>query len=133
MSLLRDLHQRWATHRPLAELVPPERVVTGLALSGLPLPYVTWSRLPDETAVRTSSGRRFSAARVRCSIHDSDLDAAGRVADALERLLSGADYDYSGGRVLDARRAAREAQPATDGVWRVSVDFLLTLDEPQEP
>lgn len=133
MSLLKALHERWASYRPLAELAPPEQVVTGAALGELPLPRVSLARQPDRAVTHTSSGHRLRAAIVRLTICDGDYDSACRVASAIDTLLHHAEFDYADGRVLDARLAGREEQSGSDGVWRIALDYLMTVDETKEP
>lgn len=133
MSLARGIQERWQMSQPLCDAVPIERVVTGLAMGPMELPYVTLSRDRDTAVTRTSSGNQLRAARLVLTVWHGELDAALTIAETIEGAFRCAAFAYPGGRVLDSRLESRDEQPQVDGMWRVALDFTMTLDEYEEP
>jgi hypothetical protein len=132
MSLERALHERWQTMRPLDDLVPAQRVATGLALAAGAMPYVTLSRLGDEQTTRTSSKTRFTRTRVRWTVWHDALDLAAEIATAIERAYGGLEVAWVGGRVLDMRLASRGQVPQDDGTRATTLDYDVVLEHSGE-
>lgn len=125
MSVEQAVHQHWALWKPLTDLVPESRVVTGLAQGEPALPYVTIQRQGDAATTRTSSGTLLDTLRLRFSIWDDRLDRALLVARELRQRFNRADFGWSQGRVLDCRQVQHAHLEEEDGIWRVMLDYEL--------
>ena len=136
MTIELAIHEQWSGYRPLAALVPPERLYTGLPpirdAAGKPVtfPYVSIAAEADAKPTRTSSGTLLSSERIRFSIHAKTYDEARRIDRTLCDYFNRRDFASPGGRVLDMKPAGRsDSEDATDGVWRIDRDFLIRHSE----
>jgi hypothetical protein len=136
MTAERALHEHWSSYRPLAEMVPANRVYTGLppirddAEMPLTFPYVSLTVRGESVVERTSQGNIITAEMLRFSTFSRDYDEARKVAQAIGDYFNRKDFPWSRGRVLDIRPTNRlEEQDAEDGVWTVARDFIVqTVD-----
>ncbi len=136
MSVTQAIHEFWTLHGQLSALVPPERIYTGLPpirqADGSPLvfPYVSLTCGKQTAIERTSSGTTLRSESVRFTVYSRSYDAAQRIARAITASFNRRALAWSGGRVLDMRPAGREeSEDASDGVWRIAVDFLIRVAE----
>jgi hypothetical protein len=137
MSLVQAIHEQWSGYRPLAALVPPERLYTGLPPirdannQSIKPPYVSIALIADPEATRTSSGTTLRTERMRFAIYATCYDDGRRIGQAICDLFNLRDFAFAGGQVLDMRPTDRsEEENADDGVWRVVQDFsVLILDK----
>ncbi len=123
-------HEQWAGNRPLAALVPPERLFTGLppirdaAQRPIGFPYVSLTAEGESFVTRTSSGMLLTIERIRFSIYTRDYDEGRQIAQAISDCFNRRDFAWSRGRVLDIRPGDRlETEDPEDGVWRIARDF----------
>ena len=136
MSVTQAIHQFWTLHGQLSALVPPDRFYTGLPpirqADGSPLafPYVSLT-LGEQTAIeRTSSGTVLLSERIRFTAYSRSYDEARRIAAAITASFNRRALAWSGGRVLDMRPDGREeTEDASDGVWRIAIDFQVRIAE----
>ncbi len=132
MTIERAIHEQWSGYRPLAALVPMERLYTGLppirdaAGKAVTFPYVAIAAHEVAKQTRTSSGTLLSIERIRFSIYSKNYDEARRIDRTLCDYFNRRDFAWPGGRVLDMKAAGRsESEDPTDGVWRIDRDFLI--------
>jgi hypothetical protein len=136
MSAERAIHEHWSGYRPLANLVPPEQIYTGLppirdaAESPLVFPYVSLTVQGESQIERSSSGTLFSTELIRFSIFSASYEEARRIEAAICRYFNRRDFSWTGGRVLDMRPDNRvERENADDGVWMVARDFHVRITD----
>ena len=79
MNLEHAIHERWAASAPLAALLPPERLKTGLA-RGTGLPYATLSRKPGRTLFRTNAGDALDRIPIVIRVWHGQFDAGQTIA-----------------------------------------------------
>jgi hypothetical protein len=125
MNLEHALHAHWSACRPLADLVPPSRLFTGLARGEPDLPSVTLDRPGDQPPTHTSSGHTLAAARFRFDVWDDQLDRAHQVAQAIAACFDRAAFAGCGGRVLDCLPLGRSQQQHPAGRWQLALDYLV--------
>jgi hypothetical protein len=74
MTAERAIHEHWSLYRPLASLVPPDQIYTGLPpirqADGSPLefPYVSLTVRGESRIQRTTSGTVLSTQRLRFAV-----------------------------------------------------------------
>jgi hypothetical protein len=137
MTLIQSIHEQWSGYRPLAALIPPQRLYTGLPpirdANGQTIapPYVSISLVGEAEQTRTSSGTTLRTERVRFSIYAKSYDEGRRIGQAICDFFNRRDFAFAGGQALDMRSADRtEEENADDGVWRITQDFtVLILDK----
>ncbi|HKD36298.1 MAG TPA: DUF3168 domain-containing protein, partial [Pirellulales bacterium] len=127
MSIERAIHEHWASYGPLAALVPPDRVYTGLppirdaSRDPIAPPYVTVTSEGETGHTRTSSGTAILITRIRFAAYSRSYEEASQIADAIGDYFAGREFAWSRGRVLDVRPAGRnESEDPSDGVWRIA-------------
>lgn len=126
MSLCAALQARWASGG-LAGWVPPERVVTGLALAPREVPYVTLQQGGEEQITRTS-GARLRQTPIRFAVWHGDYDAARALAREIERGFERCEFTWGEARILDARVSGVEERPRDDGMWQITVALMVTWE-----
>jgi hypothetical protein len=133
MSLQRAIHHRWRTSRPLAELLPAAAFFTGAAPpAGGELtparPYATLRTLRTVSVERTSGGRELTALVVRFRLVAEGLDAAKRIADAVQAAFERSAFADADTTVQDMRREARRETRLPGDLWRIELDFLTRVE-----
>jgi hypothetical protein len=126
MNIEQGIHQWWVGYKPLTDLVPVERVVTGVSSTSPGYPYVSLER-NGETAIQNTSHSVIETANMVFHIHDNsdNHDRAKAVADAIfDRFdkfkLSLVDFSIIGGK--------HTSQPETrdpGGVWHVKATYKV--------
>jgi len=136
MSAERAIHEHWSSYRPLVDLVPPERIYTGLPPiraadeSPLQFPYVSLAVQGESQIERSSSGTLFSTETVRFSVFSASYEEARRIESTICRYFNRRDFSWTGGRVLDMRPDNRiERESEDDGVWMVARDFHVRITD----
>jgi hypothetical protein len=134
MSAERAIHEHWSLYRPLASLVPPEQIYTGLPpirqTDGSPLqfPYVSLTLRGESQIQRTASGSVISNQRLRFAVYSRSYEQARTIERRIVAYFNRRDFTWSGGRVLDMRPDDRnESEDAADGVWMVARDFQVRV------
>ena len=125
MSLERAFHELWSSDFRLSALVPAGRVFTGPAAGKAELPYVVVTRRGNRPLVRTSSGTAIDETTLRLAIRAVGLDQAKRIAAEVGRRFERRHFDQAGMAIFDIRRADGTEDPEADGVWRVTVDYVV--------
>lgn len=134
MSAERAIHEHWSGYRPLVDLVPSDRIYTGLAPirtadeSPMQFPYVGVAVQSESQVERSSSGTLFSTELVRFSVYSASYEEARRIEHLICRHFNRRDFVWTGGRVLDMRPDNRiEREDDDDGVWMVARDFHVRI------
>ncbi len=134
MSAERAIHEHWSLYRPLASLVPPEQIYTGLPpirrTDGSPLkfPYVSLTVRGESRVERTASGTVLSIQRLRFAVFSRSYELARMIDRRIAAYFNRRDFVWSGGSVLDMRPDDRsESEDANDGVWMVARDFQVRV------
>ncbi len=136
MTIHRAIHEQWSGHRPLAVLVPPERVYTGLppirdaSRQPIAVPYVSLTSEGVIEATRTSSGTAITVERIRFAVFTRSYDEGRQIAAAIGDYFNRREFDWPRGRVLDIRPAGRsESEDPSDGVWRIACEILIRFTD----
>ncbi len=137
MSLTQAIHELWSGYRPLATLIAPERLYTGLPPirdadgQTIASPYVSISLASDAEQTRTSSGTTLRTERVQFSIYTTSYDEGRRIGHAICDFFDRRAFSFAGGQALDMRSTDRsEEENADDGVWHIAQHFsVLILDK----
>lgn len=134
MSAERAIHEHWSGYRPLANLVPADRIYTGLPpirdvdQSPVQLPYVSLTVESESQIERSSSGTMFSNEQIRFSVFSASYEQARQIEATLCRYFNRRDFAWSGGQVLDMRPGNRiERENEDDGVWMIARDFEVRM------
>ncbi len=133
MSVERAILDAWAGHRPLAALVPSERVFAGSVppppADGAPqtAPYLAIERLADAAQVRTSSRRDLSLEVLRMRIVAGSLEAALATAEVARVRFTGFGCALPVGAVQDMRVVSQEHGPADQGLWQATLDWRVRV------
>ena len=136
MSLERAIHRRWASYRPLVDLVSADRFRTQTlpAEGGQPMeapPYVTLERLDGtrgQGIIRTSGQRTLAAQGVRFNIWAGDLDVAKRIRQAIADRYSRQHFGAGGVIVQDMKLLQRDDSEGDDGLWHLTDDYLVRTE-----
>ena len=136
MSVEVGIHKRWATFRPLTDVVPAERFITGwvppIDGSAKPteLPFVSLTREGDPETGRVSGGVLLTTMTMRFSVWSGSLSEAKAISDNIMSLYGRESFTYpSGGIVQDMMRINRIENIDEDGVWNVSHDYRVLTQE----
>jgi hypothetical protein len=134
MSAERAIHEYWSGYRPLVNLVPPERIYTGMPPiraadeTTVQLPYVSLTVQGESKIERSSSGTVYSTEQVRFAVYSASYDAARRLEAVVTNHFNRREFDWTEGRVLDMQPGDRsERENAEDGVWMVARDFNVRI------
>jgi hypothetical protein len=136
MTIHRAIHEHWSSYRPLAALVPPEQVYTGLppirdaARQPISFPYISLTSEGQSETTHTSSGTMISVEQIRFAVFTKSYDEGRRIAAAIDDYFNRREFNWPRGRVLDIRPAGRsESEDPSDGVWRIASDFLIRFTD----
>ena len=129
MSIERAIHEAWGAWKPLTDLVPEDRFVTGIARfdpdDDTVFPYVTFNRQGDAAQERTSGGNIAHAALMRFDVYALTQASAKSVADGIVNRFNRLSADYSLGTLLDCKPTNQNELEEADGVWHVMLDFMI--------
>lgn len=127
MSLEAAIHDRWESWPALAALVPAERVVTGAARGEMSLPYVVLVREQEAAPVRTSSLTEVSETMVRFEIRTVELGEGKTIAQAIRQRFNRQGFALAAGTCLVMQWNSETEQAASDGTWRVAVQYVARV------
>lgn len=127
MSLEQAIHARYAADAALTALVPAARFLTGPALDGAALPFITLERTGWKLAARTSTSTVEEVA-VRFTILGDDLEVVKSVVAALDARFDGAAFTAAGIVVTRMRKRDHREQRAADGVWEAEEEFAALVE-----
>ena len=123
MIAAQAIHEQWAGYWPLAQLVPADRIYTGLPPlrdgneTPIAFPYASLSLEGESQITRTSQGTLLASELIRITIWSPSYDQADRIERRMTRYFNRRDFRWSGGAVLDVRPERRsESQSEDDGV-----------------
>jgi hypothetical protein len=127
MNLGSYLHSRWQASPPLNDLLPVEKVMTGLYFAADPGSSYATIMLPGGTVEGyANDGSSVDNVTVRFQVHDADYDHGGAIVVALLVTFDRSDFALSGNdRVLSMQKTGmpRETQDPHTGQWDWIVDF----------
>jgi hypothetical protein len=139
VSIERAILDAWGAHRPLAELVPVERVFAGLAppppAAGRPAatPYVALDQLADAAHVRTSSRRSLTTEVVRMEIYAGSLATALAIAEEARRRFGGFGGETTAGANQDIKLKSSQHAPVEQGLWRATLEWQVRVARAAHP
>jgi hypothetical protein len=127
VTLEQAIHERWAASQALAALLPADRVTTGRSSRGA-VPYVTLLRERSRTALRTNAGDTLEEVTLRMNVWHEDYDAARAIVDQIRVAFDCSHFELAGGsRVLRMRRTGDWALQHGDGLWQLTIRFLVQI------
>ena len=127
MNLEQAIHQRWAASEALAALLPAGAVKTGRSLDDT-VPYATVTRRANRTVFRTNAGDALDEVTLRIDVWHDDYDAGRAILREVKEAFDRSAFDLTGGdRVTQMRRASDFASQHDDGVWQLTIDFLVQV------
>lgn len=125
MSLLAAIRDLWISDHSLVLLVPGERLFSGLAYGEPVRPYVVVHRLGGRPVMRTTGAMPVEETALRFRVWADSLEAAGRVAAAIDARYDRRAFEIGDVRCLQMRRTHDSATVEVDGLWRILVDYLV--------
>ena len=127
MNLEQAIHQRWAADPALTALLSADAVVTGTRGSRN-VPYATVHRKSNRTVLRTNAGDAVDEATVVFHVWHDDYDAGRAILEQVKTAFDRSDFPLAAGdRVIQMRRTADRAQQDDDGLWQLTVEFLVQV------
>lgn len=135
MSIEQAIHTRWSSWRPLTELVPTDRFVTGwlpASAEGTPngsAAYVLLERGAQRTATRTSGERTLLNVLMRFYVRAERLALAKQLASEIQRRFDRQAFQTDETHVQDMKRINYRQQPRRDGAWQIVLEYLTRAEE----
>ncbi len=126
MSVEKAVHERWATHLPLNDLLPSGRLYTGGQLGAPVLPYAVLTREQSVALGRASGGVEYVHTTLRVRIVSASLDEAKQVKQRVLERFDRTHFALVDGTCLNMQWTRNDEQLHRDGMWEVSVDFMVT-------
>lgn len=126
MSVEKAIHERWATHAPLAGLLPAARLYTGGHLGAPVLPYAVLTREQSVPLARASGGVEYVNTTVKLRIISADLDEAKQIAAEALARFDRQHFALASGSCLNMQWNRNQEQLAHDGMWDVCLEFMVT-------
>ena len=133
MSIEQAVHERWQSYRPLVDLVPVDRVLTGWVPpldssdDSMALPYVSMPREGETEVLPPSGGVPLTPVSLRIDIWGATLTAVKNIAKRIQTRYGGSDYTYSEGSVLLMREVGLAESRTEDGTWLCSLAYNTTV------
>ena len=133
MSIEQAVHERWQSYRPLVDLVPVDRVLTGWVPpldssdDNMALPYVSMTREGETEVLTPSGGVTLTTVTLRIDIWGATLTAVKNIAKRIQTRYGGSDYTYSEGSVLLMREAGLAESRTEDGTWLCSLTYNTSV------
>ena len=131
MNLARYTHERWAATAELNELLPEEKVFTGMSGEPAP-PYAVISQEGRKPFSRHSDGSAIDKMLLRIQVFHGQYDAGLAIVREINVAFEGGSFDLDDGcKVFGMLRIdQREKQLAAD-LWQFIVDFEITAYAPE--
>ena len=127
MNLEQAIHQRWAAAFALCQLLPADRLRTGLA-RGTAMPYATLVRKPGRTLFRTNAGDALEEVPLGIHVWHDRFDASQAIAQQVQAVFDRSDFSLSdGARVVQMRRAGESVVQHDDGIWQWAIEFYVQV------
>jgi hypothetical protein len=127
MHLEQAIHQRWAASAALCELLPADRLTTGLARQTA-VPYATLWRKPGRTLFRTNAGDALEEVPLEIHVWHDRFDAAQAVARHICALFDRSDFPLSdGAHAVQVRCDGESIAEHDDGVWQWTILLLVQV------
>jgi hypothetical protein len=127
MNLAQVIHQRWAAAAALEELLPAERVYTGLSVDPS-APFAVISKLSEQPAGYHNDGSAVATVGLRIQVFHSQYDAAAAIVQQVKAAFDRSDFALAGSdKVVDMQRVNDFERQTADGVWECVCDFHCTV------
>lgn len=127
MNLSQIIHQRWAAATALDDLLPATRVSTGLNVDPT-TPYAVISKESQSPESLHHDGSGVDEVKLRIQIYHDHYDRAVAILEQIKVAFDRTSFDLSGSdRVLFMQRTGDFENQNDDGLWRIVVDFRLTV------
>ena len=128
MSAEQAIYRAWTGYKPLADLIPAERVFVGQRPGGgVDFPYVVFMRTA-ETEQRTSSNT-IKTATIVMTVQHNNYDDALAILRKAESYFDRGILTYPGGKVLDMRPQTGRQAKSPDGTWTLQIDWKVITAE----
>lgn len=127
MSLEAAIHERWASDLALSDLVPAERVYTGVARGTEELPYVVVTRARSEAQGRTSSGTELRQVVVRFDVWGADLDGVKAIGSAMRGAFNRQGFAVAEGVCQLMQWQGETERGMENGAWHLAVDYVARI------
>ena len=127
MNLAQVIHQRWAAAAGLNDLLPTDRVFTGMSFDPS-LPFATIGKESDRPTSYQSDGSAVDTVSLRIRVfHEHHADAAA-IVHQIKTAFDRTAFDLAGSdKVLIMQRVNDFEQQRDDGAWQMVVDFNCTV------
>ncbi len=127
MNLVEVVHQRWAAASALSDLLPAQRVYTGIGVDPT-MPYAVIGKRSHRPAVRHNDGSAVDTVGLRIEVFHDDHDSAMAIMDQVKAAFDRTGFALSGSdKVIDVQRVNDSQRQENDGVWRLVIDFDCTV------
>lgn len=127
MNLAQVIHQRWAAAAALNDLLPASRVYTGLSVDPA-TPYAVISKEGQSPGSLCHDGSGVDQVKLRIQVYHENYGEAAAIVEQLKAAFDRTRFDLSGAdRVLFMQRTDDFENQNEDGLWRMVVDFRLTV------
>jgi len=127
VNLEQAIHQRWAAAGALTSLLPVENVKTGRSSDG-PVPYATIVREKNRTAFRSNAGDALDEVTLRVDVWHDNYDKGRGIAEQVKAAFDRSEFALSGSdKVVQMRRTSDSATQDEDGMWRLTIEFLVQV------
>jgi hypothetical protein len=131
MNLAKYLHLRWADVPELNELLPVEKVFTGMSSDPAP-PYAAISKESERPFTRHNDGSAIDKVVMRIQVFHDEYDAGAAVLHEIKSAFERAAFDLDDGdKVLDMLRIDDTEKQLDAGTWQFSVDFQCLVYLPE--
>jgi len=125
VSLEQALHERWSQSPALAALLPAERVATGRTV-GVGRPYATLARLRSRATFHTNTGDSLDEVTLRIDVWHDSYDAGLAILEQIQAAFDRSSFSLAGNRrVVQMRRSGDTITAHDDGVWQLSIAFVV--------
>ncbi len=127
MNLEQAIHERWAASAALCELLPADRLTTGLAHAA-GTPYATLLRKPGRTVFRTNAGDALEEIPLEIHVWHEQFDAGRTIAHQVKAVFDRSDFPLNdGGSVVQMRRDGESVVEHHDGLWQWAIGFSVQV------
>lgn len=127
MNLEQAIHERWGQAAALAALLPTERITTGRAVDTT-RPYAILACPRRQTVIRTNDGAAVDEVTTQIDVWHDRYDAGQAILAQIIAAFDRSDFPLSDGRrVVQMRREGDSATQQDDGVWQLTITFLVQV------
>ena len=131
MSAERAIHERLSSYRPILDLVPIDRILTGWLptedTTTLPvdLPFISLTRDGVSQVERTNGNLTIETFIMRMDIYAETLTTGKPIAQRMYDYFNRADFPWSRGRVLDCKLNNYIEERLPQAFWHASQEWKV--------